>query len=54
MFLILAFFFFYKIGEQEGRTCSDFIEGVVGNSGSGGGGEEMGRRMNMVQTYIQV
>jgi hypothetical protein len=27
---------------------------VVGNSGSGGGGEEMGRRMNMVQTYIQV
>jgi hypothetical protein len=44
----LLCFFFYKIGEQEGRTGSD--QGSEGwHRWDGGGGRERGRRMNMVQ-----
>jgi hypothetical protein len=40
----LLCYFFYKIGEQEGRTGS--AQGL----GVGGDGRERGRRMNMVKT----
>jgi hypothetical protein len=45
----LLCFFFYKIGEQEGRTGSAQGVGAVG-AGGRGGVRERGRRVNMVQT----
>jgi hypothetical protein len=51
----LLCFFFYKIREQEGRTCSAQGEGGRLAPVGGGGNGEKGRRMNTVQiTYTHV
>jgi hypothetical protein len=44
-------FFFYKVGEQEGRTNSapGVVREVVWHQWEGTGGRERGRRMNIVQ-----
>jgi hypothetical protein len=47
----MLFFFFYKISEQEGRTCPGW---GVGTSGKGRDMRKGCKRVNMVKYYIHM